>query len=205
MHSEQRGSEGGPEQPKSWHRGDSQGWGITVCHSTRGILKSDCRPTAVSPTGSQLREVRARDLQLLQLAPVLSFHSSLPSEPPFPGFGPLGCVTCVQSELTLCTPHQSWTSWAYLLVAVCLAALTILWLFQLLPDPTLSSVHTCLPKYQVSWSCPTGLSLTPLNGGWFRQYKEVWQSYFGKKPGATEEQNWEGTKDIWAGMSWRQV
>lgn len=37
-------------------------------------------------------------------------------------------------------------------------------LFWLLPNPTLSPLHTCLPKDQVSLSCPKGLPLIHLIG-----------------------------------------
>lgn len=132
--SEERGSEGGPEQPRSWHRGDNHTWDITVCHSARRILHSDCRPPAVSPTGSQLREGGARDLQLLQLAPVLSFHSPLPSRPLFPGFGLLGCVP-MSSLSPPCGLHiRVGLPGIASGVAACLDTLPVLWLFQLLPD-----------------------------------------------------------------------
>ena len=55
------------------------------------------------------------------------------------------------------------------------AALPILWLFCLLPDPTLASPHTQLPKYQVGSSCPPRLSLTPLDGGWSGWNQEIWK------------------------------
>lgn len=162
---------------------------------------------AASPICPQLRGMRARDPQLLQLACSLLFTFHFPLSHLSQTLVSLA-VSPVSSLRSPCELHvRVGRPWPNPWVAPCPASLLILWLFWLLSNPTLGPLHTHLPKYQFSLPCPTGLPRIPLDGGWVRWNKEVWQSAgnFDKKPGDTRKLEEEGTKDIWTAKSWRQV